>query len=102
MKTRNSALKTRNSALHTRNSALKTMNFAGEVLSHMDMVKSVRNRIKDTLTKTSLVRRDPQPEVAQLMLDNAIGGEVALLEMLCSWPGDYLPETKITRKVRKS
>lgn len=53
-----------------------------EVISHMDMVKSLRNRIKSGLKQGSLVRENQQPEEAQNMLQRAIAGEVALLQCL--------------------
>eukprot|EP01043_Picozoa_sp_COSAG02_P016931 COSAG02_NODE_756_length_17532_cov_5.673550_8_plen_954_part_00 len=52
------------------------------VLNHMDMVKSVRGRIKSTLEKVTLVRGDPDPEQAQRLLDRAVGGELKLLGRL--------------------
>jgi hypothetical protein len=54
----------------------------GEVLAHMDMVKSLRNRIKSTLKRVSLVRNKTNPNEAQKMLDRVIVGEVALLQAL--------------------
>ena len=51
-----------------------------QVLTHMDMVKSLRNRIKETLRKTSLVCQNPKE--AQSMMDRAIEGEIALLKQL--------------------
>jgi len=53
-----------------------------QVLTHMDMVKSLRNRIKETLRKTSLVRGEKNPKEAQSMMDRAIEGEIALLKQL--------------------
>ena len=37
----------------------------GEVLAHMDMVKSLRNRIKSTLKRVSLVRNKKNPRSGQ-------------------------------------
>ena len=50
-----------------------------EVLAHMDLIKSLRNRIQRTLTQTELVRGEPRPEEAAALLDRAREGELALL-----------------------
>ena len=53
-----------------------------EVLLHMDMLKSLRNRIKQALKSVSPVRAKTNPKQAQEMLGRVITGEIALLQTL--------------------
>jgi len=53
-----------------------------DVLAHMEIVKSLRNRIKDRLQKTALKREKAKPDEAQSLLDKLTTGEKALLERI--------------------
>ena len=52
------------------------------VLEHMEMVKSIRRRIQDTLRNTKIVRGKPKPDEAQELLKKCEKGELAMLKVL--------------------
>lgn len=52
------------------------------VLQHMELVKSIRRRIQDTLEKTKMVRGKSDPQAGKRMLDKANLGEVEVLKLL--------------------
>ena len=53
-----------------------------DVLQHMELVKSIRQRIHETLASTKIVHSNPDPAKAAQVLDNAEKGEVAILKLL--------------------
>lgn len=67
-----------------------------DVLEHMDMVKSIRRRIQETLRKTNFLRGKPKPKEAAEMLKRAEKGELAILTDLSH--RDDLRTGRITRR----
>jgi len=67
-----------------------------EVLEHMELVKSIRRRITDCLTKTKVVRGKPKPKDAEAMLEKAERGEVAILLELAE--KENFESARVTRK----
>jgi len=59
-----------------------------QVLQHMELIKSIRNRIRDTLSAARLVHRTKNAGGARKMLTNATNGEVAILKLLEGKPKD--------------
>ena len=53
-----------------------------DVLQHMELVKSIRQRIHETLASTKIIHSNPDPAKAAQVLDNAEKGEVAILKLL--------------------
>ena len=53
-----------------------------DVLQHMELVKSIRQRIHETLANTKIVHGIARPEEAAQKLENAEKGEVAILKLL--------------------
>ena len=67
-----------------------------EVLEHMELVKTIRRRITDCLTKTKVVRGKPKPKDAEAMLEKAERGEVAILLELAE--KENFESARVTRK----
>ena len=67
-----------------------------EVLEHMELVKTIRGRITDCLTKTKVVRGKPKPKDAEAMLEKAERGEVAILLELAE--KENFESARVTRK----
>ena len=55
-----------------------------DVLQHMELVKSIRRRIQDTLANTKVVQATPDPAAAHEKLEEALKGEVAILTLLAT------------------
>ena len=53
-----------------------------DVLTHVETVKALRNRIKDRLRTTALRQATPNPDEAQRVLDQLANGEKPLLERI--------------------
>ena len=53
-----------------------------DVLQHMELVKSIRRRIQDTLASTKIVHSTPNPAKAKAVLEKAEKGEKAILKLL--------------------
>ena len=53
-----------------------------EVLQDMEIVKSIRRRIQDTLAKANIMNGTPDPQTAHQLLQKAEQGEVAILKTL--------------------
>ena len=53
-----------------------------DVLRHVEIVKALRNRIKERLRTTALRQATPNPDEAQRVLDQLADGEKALLEQI--------------------
>jgi hypothetical protein len=66
------------------------------VLEHMEMVKSIRRRIQDTLRKIGIARGKPKPKEAEELLVRAQKGELAILTDLSQ--RDDLRTGRITRR----